>query len=119
MTFKWPDKNLVVCDIDEAVPIAYINVYEDNDVWIKVQGCEACGMKKPQRCCGKCPFAMDDGCKFNFDPGISTKPFMCVVMPTIVKHQMTGCNLIYKSVAGSMKGKIRRVCDPSDVFIDE
>ena len=65
---KWPDKRLVVCDIDEATPIAYINVYEDNDIWLKIQGCEACERDKPQRCCGKCPFIIDEGCRFNFDP---------------------------------------------------
>ena len=115
---KWPDKNLVVCDIDEATPVAYINVYEDNDIWLKVQGCEACEREKPQRCCGGCPFVMADGCKFNFDKGVSTKPFMCVVLPLIIKNQMKGCSLIYKAVAGSMVGKMRRVCDPADTFID-
>ena len=114
---KWPDKKLIVIDMEKATPVAYINVYEQNDIWIKIQGCEKCGLPSPKRCCGNCPFATEKGCWWHYEGGrVSPKPFRCIALPEIKKNQQQGCSLIYECVQGSKKGKIRRVCDPSGVF---
>ncbi len=116
---EWPEGELVVVDMKEATPVAYINVYEQGDVWIKIQGCEACKMPAPQRCCGKCPFATEKGCWWHYEgTTVPPKPLNCVALPKIIQKRSEKCTLIYKCVAGSMKGKIRRIFDHADVFID-
>jgi hypothetical protein len=116
---EWPKGELVVVDMATSSPVAYINVYEEGDVWIKVQGCEACKMPAPKRCCGECPFATEKGCWWQLEKAsVSSKPLVCIALPRITKRRTSDCTLIYRCVAGSMKGKIRRVFDDSDVFID-
>ena len=119
---EWPTQELVVIDIKEASPVAFINVYEDGDIWMKIVGCEACRMPSPARCCGRCPFATIDGCAWhakNFSLGsVSDKSLGCIVLPRITKKRTDKCSLIYKCVRGSMKGKYRRIFDHADVFQD-
>jgi hypothetical protein len=119
---KWPEQKLAVIDIKQASPIAYINAFENGDIWMKVQGCEACQMPTPQRCCGKCPFATENGCSWQIEAfaknTIPEKPFGCIVMPEIQNKRTEKCTLIYKCVSGSMEGKYRCVWDHSNIFRD-
>jgi hypothetical protein len=116
----WPEGQLALVDIAEATPVAFINVYEQGDIWMKVQGCEACQQEAPSRCCGKCPFAMNEGCAWHFQKTgiVPAKPLNCVILPLILKKQKVGCNLIYRCVAGKHKGKLRRVQDHAGEFVD-
>jgi hypothetical protein len=117
---EWPTQLLVAVDLEGSIPVAFINLYEVGDVWMKVQGCEKCQMEAPARCCGRCPFATMDGCAFHFKGftvgRVSSKPLSCVVTPTIERKRTEKCSLIYKCTQGSMKGKYRRVSDHADVF---
>ena len=41
---EWPsiEGKAVICSLDDPTPVAYANVYENGDIWVKIQGCEAC-----------------------------------------------------------------------------
>lgn len=109
-------KKSAVIPLDGSSPIAFINVFEDRDVWVKVQGCEACSEENRARCCGNCKVILPDAkCPYNFQKN-SNKPLFCVMNPTPDKAD-PHCSLEYKCVAGSRIGKIRRVKDPGDVFV--
>ena len=114
-----------IVSIEEATPVAFVDVYEEGDKWVKLQGCDKCSLTIRRECCGSCSYLTDDGlCLYQIEqgkelldgePSKSHKPFWCVIFrkPT---RQKKGCALIYKCVRGSNKGKIRSVCDPAGVF---
>jgi len=39
------DEMLFLCSIENPSPIAYCNVYEIGDIWVKIQGCDQCSEK--------------------------------------------------------------------------
>ena len=103
---EWPKGLLAVCDVDTLTPVAYINVYEQNDIWIKTEGCEGCPEESRRRCCGRCAFRMEAGCAWHFETGdaMRAKPFVCVVRPFPTKRKVY-CQLEYLCVQGLDKGK--------------
>jgi hypothetical protein len=107
----------VICTLSNPSPIAYLNLYEEGDIWIKIVGCDACPDDKRRLCCGNCPMFTKMGCYWHLEANLSTssKPWNCVVKP-YPHSAMSFCSLEYKCVAGSKEGKIRRVCDAGDVF---
>lgn len=112
-------KKAVICNIDAPTPVAYMNVYEEGDVWIKVVGCDQCPMETRLRCCGGCGMLLKDGgkCRLHMGASRDEKPFYCIVKP----HPDTAlsfCSLEYKCVEGSKLGKIRRVRDRGNVFVE-
>lgn len=104
-----------VCLINEPSPIAFLNVYEEGDVWIKIQGCESCPVENRKKCCGNCPMVCEKGCYWHLVEGGSSKPFFCVVRPT-PDTCLSWCYLEFKCIKGSKEGKIRRVKDRGNVF---
>lgn len=100
--------------MDDPSPVGFMNVYEEGDLWMKVQGCEGC----PTPCCGQCAMLFEKKCLLHlFDKG-SKKPFNCVVKPSPVKHN-SDCQLVFECVQGKSKGKFRWKCDPQMVFRDK
>ena len=116
---KWPEGKLAVVDMKEATPVAYINLYEQDDIWLKIRGCEDCPWEARIRCCGNCAFLMERGCAWHYEKGDNTKakPFVCVVRPS--PDKISGfCQLEYQCAAGTNKGKIRRIYDRTNELID-
>jgi len=109
-------KTKVVCYIDEPSPIAYYDLYDEGDEWIKIKGCQECPPESRRLCCGQCPFLMDYECAWNRDRS-KNKPFTCIVKP-YPSSAMSFCALEYLCVKGPKEGKIRRVQDPGNTFVD-
>ena len=106
---------LVLCKCHEPVPIAYCNIYETGDVWIKTQGCEACSEENKKLCCNKCPMNTPKGCLLHLtNIKNSDKPYHCVInpLPTDVK---SWCAIEFVCQKGLNKGKIRKVCEPDNI----
>lgn len=121
--FELPDnyKNdkLVLCPTNNPSPIIYMNLYEEGDVWLKIQGCESCFKENRMKCCGNCPMSLNDTgeCRLHIDNNREDKPFYCIIKP-FPNTCMSFCNLQYKCISGSKKGKIRKVNSIRDEFID-
>jgi len=113
------DELLVLCSMQDASPVAYMNIYEPGDIWIKIRGCEDCPWEARQRCCGNCAFLMERGCAWHYEKGDNTKakPFVCVVRPA-PNNASSFCQLEYECIKGKNKGKVRRVRDRTDELID-
>jgi hypothetical protein len=95
-------------------PIAFADVYEENDLWIKIVGCKGC--KATARCCGNCKFVTSKGCFWHVDSRGQNKPLYCVIKPFPVDH-WPYCQQQFKCVKGKNKGKIRRVKDQTGLLI--
>ena len=108
---------VVLCLLDDSTAIAYFNVYEEGDAWIKIKGCESCSLENRKRCCNGCPMFTEKGCFFHLD-NLLNKPYRCVAKPT-VNICLSWCSLEFKCIEGSKLGKIRRVRKPGDIFDDE
>ncbi len=119
MNFELPEKykkeKLVLCSTDNPSPIAYMNIYEEGDVWLKIKGCEGC--KNNKKCCGDCPMSTDLGCFYHLGANKKTsrKPFYCVFFPTPNKT-ISWCQLEYKCIVGTHKDEIRQIKKPGNVF---
>lgn len=111
------DKELVLCHKNLPEPIAYLNIYEKGDVWLKIQGCETCSIESKRKCCNGCPMYSDKGCYFHMenDGRKSKKPYHCVVYPD-PSSSFSHCQLEYKCIRGSKKGQIRKVRDRGNIF---
>ncbi len=108
------DKLYAVVPCDDPSPVAYMNVFERGDIWMKIQGCDDCALETKALCCNKCPVFTGTGCNFHESEKYSTnKPFQCVVKPTPDQGK-DGCKLEYKCIKGSLKGKIRRLNESLD-----
>ena len=107
-------KTLAIVDIYDPIVVGYENLYEEGDRWEKIKGCDGC--ENIKQCCGNCQLLFEKGCLLHVEPRVfSTKPLKCIIYPLpIVTHSW--CQLEFKCVKGSMKGKIRRVRDPRDTF---
>ena len=110
------DQKAVICLLDNPQPIGYMNVYEPGDVWMKIQGCEACSLENRRKCCTNCPVFIDIGCVLHLeDPRNSRKPFHCIVNPSPdICHSY--CQLEFQSIQGSRKGQIRKLSEPGHIF---
>jgi len=110
-------ETLVVCRIETPEIVSYLNVYEDDDEWLKIKGCETCSLENRKLCCGECPMLSSRGCFFHLDK-TNAKPFRCVVQPSPL-NCLKWCNLEFKCIKGIHKGLIRRVKDPNNELIKE
>jgi len=109
----------IICLLSNPSPAAYMNIYEEGDIWIKIQGCEACSPENRKKCCGNCGmFSQVKGCVWHLETPIanSSKPWNCVVKP-YPDSAMPFCALEFRCVKGSNLGKVRRVKDRGDVFV--
>jgi hypothetical protein len=105
-----------IVSIKDATPLAYINVYDQGDLWLKVRGCSECSLTRRKRCCGNCPSLTHEGdCNWQKYDKVSRKPFYCVVLPT-PERCSPDCALVFSCVKGKMKGAVRRVTDMREVF---
>ena len=105
----------VICHIDKPETVAYLDVYEVGDEWVKVKGCEGCPNIKI--CCGDCPMLTSKGCFFHIE-NTNSKPFRCVVQPT-PETCLKWCQLEFECIRGTHKGKIRRIKDTGNVFVEK
>lgn len=102
-----------VCLLDDPTPVAYLNIYEEGDVWVKINNCEGCSRRG---CCGDCPMLSSIGCYWHLEnPGRSHKPYVCVVYP-YPDTRKPYCQLEFRCVQGSREGYIRRVRENRNVF---
>ena len=111
----------VVCDLEKATPVAFLDLYEEGDEWVKVKSCEDCPTEQRIKCCGNCPCIMPDGnCYWQAGENKKNlrKSLFCVVYPLPNKH-ISRCCLEYRCIKGSNKGKVRRIKDKLNVFVEE
>ena len=115
-----PKEPLVVCTVESPTPVAFINVYETGDMWVKIKGCMDCPEERRAKCCGNCYWLVKGG-YCHWQQGHlkrhSSKPWWCVIAPTPDDHK-TDCVLEFQCTAGSKKGMIRRVQDKRGVFVE-
>jgi len=110
------DKILAIIPVDDPSPVAFMNLYDAGDLWVKVQGCEACESERAARCCGRCPHRYSKGCDWHHERGrYKQKPFHCVVLPIPIACKK-GCAIVYECIGGANKGKRRHVTDARDVL---
>ena len=106
----------VLCLLNNPSPIAYFNVYEIGDIWVKIQGCESCNVEDRKKCCGTCPHVTGSGaCAWHLEKSRSSKPWLCIAWPT-PDQANSRCVLEYKCIQGKDKDKIRKVCNLKDQF---
>jgi len=113
------DKVLAVIPTDDPSPVAFMNLYEPGDMWVKVHGCEGCNEEQRRRCCGQCVLYVNNkGCERHLERGtMQSKPFHCTVLP-VPNQQWGNCHLVYECIAGKWKGYQRQIWDEDDVAID-
>lgn len=111
------DQTLFLCSTRTPTTIAYFNVYEEGDIWVKIQGCDICPIESRKQCCGKCMLFSEHGCLLHLENNEkgNKKPFQCLSIPSPDKN-LEFCHLEFKCISGNNKGKIRKVCDPRDIF---
>jgi hypothetical protein len=106
----------VLCRLSAPETIAYLNVYEEGDVWVKIKSCEDCSLTNKKKCCGDCPYITAIGdCAWHLEKNKSSKPWYCIIWPTPDRAN-SRCMLEFKCVKGMHKGKIRKVCKPTNQF---
>lgn len=106
-----PDRVMkVVCLVENPDVVSYVDVYEEGDEWVKIQGCEVCSLENRKKCCGPCPMFTDKGCYLHLD-NMLNKPYRCVVKPT-PRTCLTWCSLEFKCIKGKNVGKIKKVNSP-------
>jgi hypothetical protein len=108
-------KTKVKIAVGDPTPIAYYDLFEEGDEWVKTTSCEGCPSIK--KCCGNCPMLTSKGCFYHLENRQhSAKPFKCVVTP-MPNIAISWCQLEYLCVKGTNMGKRRRAKDPRDVII--
>lgn len=106
------EEKAVVCLVNDPIPIAYLNVYEKGDIWIKIKGCDNCSYKNMKKCCGNCPMLTEKGCFYHLEEGkFSSKPYNCVISP-LPNTVHSYCQLEFKCISGSKKEQIRKINKP-------
>jgi len=93
-----------VLRVDDPSPVAFINVYDEGDVWVKIQGCEKCPEAERIKCCGTCPCVLADGrCYWHaHNPhghNGGMKPFHCIQNPLLTNCR-SRCCIEYKCIEG-------------------
>ena len=97
----------VVLSLAKPEPIAFVNVFEQGDVWVKVKGCAGCERQKA--CCGRCPMLIDGrDCRLHIEDNGINKPYNCIVKP-YPSTKLSFCQQVFKCTAGTNKGKIKRI----------
>ena len=118
---KITKKYSVIIPKDDASPIAFINVFEEGDIWVKRNSCINCPIESREVCCGNCHWLEKGGiCRWNknIDGFNSQKSLYCIVEPSPDTWKHT-CILEFECIKGSMKGKVRRVKDKKDVYVEK
>jgi hypothetical protein len=110
----------VVCKVDTPTPIAYMNVFDPGDIWVKTKGCDECSEESRLYCCGNCSMLLKDTgeCRLHIGFNKREKPFHCIVDP-VPNICHSWCCLEYECIQGPHKGKIRRVRDKRDQIISK
>ena len=101
-------KILALVPLDRPSPVGFMNVFDEDDIWIKIRGCEDCPSKKI--CCGTCPMLNDKGCFLHLDKSQS-KPFRCIINPN-PRNNLSWCQQEFQCVQGEMLGQIRKIKEP-------
>ena len=115
------EKFAAIISIEDPTPVGFINMFDIGDEWIKIKGCDSCPIEQRIRCCGRCPCIMPNGdCYWQIPEHVksSRKSFYCIITPLPTKMN-SRCCIEYKCIKGPKKGKIRRVKDKLNVFVDE
>lgn len=110
------NKLSALIEVDSPTPIAFLNVFENGDKWVKIKGCEDCPEEWRKKCCGNCPLKSDKGCSLHLQKPFQ-KPFSCIITPSPYVCKKN-CVLEYRCVEGKNEGKIRRVTDIRNVIKD-
>lgn len=110
------DERAVLCLLDKPEPLAFLNIYEMGDVWVKTVGCEGCDWDSRKKCCGTCPMLTEQGCVYHLE-GKRNKPFRCMVIPAPDVHR-SWCQQEFLCEKGSHERQTRRTNEPRNVFVD-
>jgi len=110
----------VICRVKDASPVAFLNLFDEGDMWIKIKGCLDCPLEQRIKCCGNCPCILADGsCYWQMqkphDRDGTMKSLSCIITPLPTKFS-SRCCIEYLCVVGEKKGKIRRLQDKLNVF---
>jgi hypothetical protein len=114
-------KTAILCTIKDAEAVAFFNLYDEGDIWEKIKGCLDCPKEQRIHCCGRCPCIMPNGdCYWHSPDEVqhSRKSLYCMMTPIPTKHN-SRCCIEYKCIEGLKKGKIRRLRDKLNVFIEQ
>lgn len=110
------NEKAVMCLLNDPSPVAFFNIFETGDIWIKTKGCKDCSLSDRIKCCTNCPHVTGNGdCAWHLEKGRSSKPWSCVAWPT-PDQANSRCVLVFKCIKGINKGKIREVCNPGSQF---
>lgn len=101
---------LAVVPANDSSAIAYMNVFERGDIWLRIKGCEDCPHESRNKCCGPCPMLSEKGCFLHLDDN-QNKPLRCVIHP-VPRINLTWCSIQYECIQGSMLGQIRKISEP-------
>jgi len=107
----------IICEENQPNPLTYLDVYEEGDMWVKIQGCEACPLENRKKCCGDCPMFTDKGCYFHLG-NLLNKPYRCVINP-VPSTCLSWCALEFECTEGSKKGLVRRIRDKGNEFVSK
>jgi hypothetical protein len=114
MMNKISEEMCAIIPWNDPSPVAYINVFELGDIWVKTKSCDGCSQESKEMCCHNCPVFTGDGCMFHQSGKYSTnKPFECVVKPT-PEQGRSYCQLEFTCISGKYKGKVRRLKETLD-----
>ena len=106
-----------IIPIDDPSPIAFIDVFEEGDKWVKIRGCESCPTDIIELCCNQCLHLTNEH-KCRLHVSYQMKSFWCVTHPN-PKIKFSDCNLVFECVEGSNKGMIRKLSDNVGILIDK
>lgn len=102
----------VICDVNEPSAIAYQDVFEDGDEWVKVNSCQGCPIESVRLCCAKCPMLLEDGkCMAHMGMTFRNKPYECITKP-YPNTTFSFCQLKFKCTKGKNVGKIKKISEP-------
>jgi hypothetical protein len=97
---------LALLPVDRPEPVGYMNVFEEGDVWLKINNCFGC--ENSDKCCGRCEMLVGGDCRLHLEGWGKGKPYHCTVWPP-PNIKLSFCQLAFKCVKGSNEGKIKRI----------
>lgn len=108
----YKNDKMVLCTQDNPTVVAYFNIFDEGDIWIKTKGCEGCPWESRQLCCRGCPMNTEQGCLLHLQrPEDTNKPFSCVTLPEPVTT-LSYCQIEFECIGGKNRGKKRRIKEP-------
>ena len=110
-----------IITIENPTPVAFLDVFEPGDEWVKVNSCLDCSEEGRAKCCGNCYWLVKGGwCHWHQGhlAKHSSKPFWCIISPP-PDAMKSRCILKYKCTKGTLKGYFRYVKDPKGVLREE